>query len=208
MNKPLLVRAMLMTIGLAIAVPMVASPVDAVAQTGEDQSTQSAPDQQDIRDQPAMMGDMGMGDGMGMQQMMPGMRGMMGDQGMGPMSRMHQMMMRASPRERCEERIAHRAAMTAYTLTKLNLTAEQKPLWDKLNGVIQTATDRERQLCASLPSAEQRGQETILDRVNRREQFLSARLQALQQAKPALEALYQSLSPDQKAIINHPLRQR
>ena len=55
-------------------------------------------------------------------------------------------------------------------------------------------------------SADQRGQETILDRMNRREQFLSARLQALQQAKPALEALYQSLSPDQKAIINHPFR--
>jgi hypothetical protein len=28
----------------------------------------------------------------------------------------------------------------------------------------------------------------------------------LQQAKPALEALYQSLSPDQKAIINRPFR--
>ena len=55
-------------------------------------------------------------------------------------------------------------------------------------------------------SADQRGQETILDRMNRREQFLSAHLQALQQAKPALDALYQSLSPDQKAIINHPFR--
>jgi hypothetical protein len=57
-----------------------------------------------------------------------------------------------------------------------------------------------------LPSAEQRGEETILDRVSRRQQFLSARLQALQQAQPALEALYQSLSSDQKAVINHPFR--
>jgi LTXXQ motif family protein len=114
--------------------------------------------------------------------------------------------MRGSPRERCGERLAQRAAMIAYTTTKLNLTPEQKPLWDKLNSIVQAATDRERQLCSTVPSADQRGQETILDRVNRREQFLSARLQALQQAKPALEALYQSLSPDQKAIINHPFR--
>src|SRR5262249_39628159 len=83
---------------------------------------------------------------------------------------------------------------------------EQKPLWDKLNSIVQAATDRERQLCSAVPNADQGGQETILDRVNRREQFLSARLQALLQAKPALEALYQSLSPDQKAIINHPFR--
>jgi LTXXQ motif family protein len=201
MNKPLLVGAMLM-VGLAIAVPMVASP--AVAQTAEGQSTQSVPDQQDTRGRPGMMGGMGMGDGMGMQQMMPGVMG--GGRGIGPMSRMHHMMMRGSPRERCEERLAQRAAMIAYTTTKLNLTPEQKPLWDKLNSIVQAATDRERQLCSTVPSADQRGQETILDRVNRREQFLSARLQALQQAKPALEALYQSLSPDQKAIINHPFR--
>jgi hypothetical protein len=39
---------------------------------------------------PDIMGGMGIGDGMDMQQMMRGMRGMMGDdQGMGPMSRMH-----------------------------------------------------------------------------------------------------------------------
>ena len=175
---------------------MVGSSMDGMAQTAGQQLTQAP------ANRPGMTGGIGTGHGMGMQQMM---RGMMGDQGIGPMSRMHQMM-RASPRERCDERIARRAAVIAYTTTKLNLSAEQKPLWDNLNAIIQAATDRERQLCASLPSADQRGQDPILDRVNRREQFLSSRLQTLQQAKPALEAFYQSLSPDQKAIINHPFR--
>jgi hypothetical protein len=198
MTKGTLAGAVLIAALPIIAMPMVGWS-DALAQAAERPSTQATPDQQDTTGGPGVMGRMGMGDDMGMQQMM---RGMMGNQGMGPMSRM----MRASSRERCDERLAQRAAMIAYTLTKLNLTAEQKPLWDKLNGIIQAATDRERQLCASLPSADPRGQETILDRVNRREQFLSARLAALQQAKPALEALYQSLSPDQKAIINHPFR--
>jgi hypothetical protein len=139
---------------------------------------------------------------------MAGMRGMMGGhEGMGHHGGMHEMMMRRSPRERCEERLAHRAGIIAYTVSKLNLTAEQKPLWDKLNGVVQSAADKERQLCANLPAqAGPQAQATILDRMSRREQFLSARLQGLQQARPALEALYQALTPEQKTTIDHPFR--
>ena len=94
-----------------------------------------------------------------------------------------------------------------YTVAKLNLTAEQKPLSDKLQGLQQAAADRERQLCAALPTADG-GQGTILDRVNRREQSLAARLAGLQQVKPALEQLYQTLTPEQKAVIDHPLMHR
>jgi hypothetical protein len=143
---------------------------------------------------------------------MAGMRGMMGghegmgQEGMGHHGWMHEMMARRSPRERCEERLAHRAGIIAYTVSKLNLTAEQKPLWDKLNGAVESAADKERALCANLPAQAGQGQATILDRMSRREQFLSARLQGLQQARPALEALYQVLTPEQKAIIDHPFR--
>jgi hypothetical protein len=144
---------------------------------------------------------------------MEGMRGRLGDHdGMGPIGRMQGMMMHRmmhrSSKQRCEERLARRAGIIAYIVAKLNLTAEQKPLWDKLNVVIQSAADRERQLCGSLPT--QPGPQahgTILDRLGRREQLLSARLQALQQARPALEALYNSLTPDQKTMIDHPFRQ-
>jgi LTXXQ motif family protein len=184
MKRPMIAGAALIA-GIAIAAPMLAWSADPEPQP---QTAEAAP-------APQSMGPMG------------GMQGMMGGMGMrGPTREMMRRMAQMPPRQRCEERIARRAGVIAYTVTKLNLTAEQKPLWDRLNGIVQGATDRERQLCASLPSVEQRGQETILDRVNRREQFLSARLQALQQAKPALEALYQALSPDQKATINQPFR--
>ncbi|HEV8033083.1 MAG TPA: Spy/CpxP family protein refolding chaperone [Stellaceae bacterium] len=189
MNNSILAVAGLIA-GLAIAVPMLAWSADP-----EPQPAQTAPAQHGAGVMAPMAGD---------DHPMPGaMRAQMGPMGQGLMRRT---MMGRSPRERCEERLAWRAGIIAYTVTKLNLTAEQKPLWDRLNGIVQNATDRERQLCASLPSAEQRGEETILDRVSRRQQFLSARLQALQQAQPALEALYQSLSSDQKAVINHPFR--
>jgi hypothetical protein len=118
---------------------------------------------------------------------------------------MHRMM-QMSPQQRCEERLARRAGRVAYLVAKLNLNDQQKPLWDKLNGVLQGNASRERQLCSSLKPADQRGQDTLLDRINRREQFLSARLQGLQQAKPALEQLYNALTPEQKTIADHPFR--
>ena len=173
MNKSILAGAALLA-GFAIAAPMLAWSADPEPQS------QTAPSP------PAQPG-MGMMGGTGMMGMRQGMGPMMGRGGM------RDMMMRMAqlpPRQRCEERLARRVGIIAYTVAKLNLTAEQKPLWDRLSGFVQSATDRERQLCTSLPtSTEQRGHETILDRVNRREEFLSARLEVLQQAKPALEAL-------------------
>jgi hypothetical protein len=133
---------------------------------------------------------------------------MMGHHHGGMREMMMHRMMQLPPRQRCEERLARRAGRIAYMAARLNLTPEQRPLWDKLQGLTQAAADRQRQLCATLKPLGERGQETILDRVNRREQFLSARLQGLQQTRPALEQLYQALTPEQKAIIDHPLMHR
>jgi LTXXQ motif family protein len=190
MNKTVVAGAALLA-GIAIASPLAAWSADSAAQTAQP----AAPS-----DQPGGMGGMDNMRGMG------GMEhgGMMGHRA----GRMHEMMMRRmgqlSPRQRCEERLAHRAGVIAYTVAKLNLTAQQKPLWDKLNGQLQASADKERQLCQSLPQAA--GQQTILDRVGEREQFLAARLQGLQQVRPALEQFYQALTADQKAIVDHPFK--
>jgi len=132
------------------------------------------------------------GMGMGAMGHHPGMVGMM-----------HRMM-QLPPRQRCEERLARRAGFVAYMAARLNLTAEQKPLADKVQGLIQTGADKERQICATLKPEAERGQETVVDRMARREQLLTVRLQALQQVRPALEQLYNALAPEQKAIVNHP----
>jgi Spy/CpxP family protein refolding chaperone len=113
---------------------------------------------------------------------------------------MHHMMHR-DPQERCTERLAWRAAMRAYAEAKLNLTAEQRPLWDKVQSAAQAEEQKERQLCAAMkPDAEP----TLLDRMDRMQQFLSTRLEGLQSAKPAVQALYQALTPEQRAILDHP----
>ena len=113
------------------------------------------------------------------------------------------MMMHRNPQERCEERLAWRAAMGAYTEVKLDLTPEQRPLWDRVQGIAQTEQQKERQLCAALKPG---GDTTMLDRLDRMQQFLSTRLEALQAAKPAVQALYQALTPEQRAIFDHPFR--
>jgi LTXXQ motif family protein len=116
---------------------------------------------------------------------------------------MHRMMMHRDPKERCEERLAWRAAMRAYTEAKLDLTAEQRPLWDKAQSIAQSEQQKERQLCSALKP---RDETTVLDRLDRMQQFLSARLDALQAAKPAVQSLYQALTPEQRAIFDHPFR--
>ena len=124
---------------------------------------------------------------------MHGWRGMM----------MHRMMMHRDSTERCDERLAWRAAMRAYTEAKLDLTPEQRPLWDRVESIAQTEQQKERQLCAALKPG---GDTTMLDRLDRMQQFLSTRLEALQAAKPAVQALYQALTPEQRAIFDHPYR--
>jgi LTXXQ motif family protein len=123
---------------------------------------------------------------------MHGWRGMM----------MHRMTHR-NPQERCEERLAWRAAMRAYTEAKLDLTPEQRPLWDRVASIAQTEQQKERQLCSSLKP---RDETTVIDRLDRIQQFLATRLEALQAAKPAVQALYQALTPEQRAIFDHPFR--
>jgi hypothetical protein len=114
-------------------------------------------------------------------------------------------MMRGDPQQRCVDRLARRAAHRAYVETKLDLTAQQQPLWDKLQSIAQAEQQKEQQLCRQLKPV---GQSTVIDRIDRAQQFLSARLDALQSAKPALQALYQALTPEQQAIMDHPFMQR
>jgi len=184
--KRILLAAVLATT-TAIAVPIIARS----AQDGEVQQAQAAQADDQQSDEHSggrehwMRGEGGAG--------RHGWRGML----------MHRTMMRRNPQERCEERLAWRAAMRAYTEAKLDLTPEQRPLWDKVQSIAQTEQQKERQLCSALKPG---GETTVLDRLDHMQQSLSTRLEALQAAKPAVQALYQALTPEQQAIFDHPFR--
>lgn len=111
-----------------------------------------------------------------------------------------------SPQERCEAGIARRAARAAYVEAMLNLTPEQRPLAQKVESAMQSAADKEHQLCAALPNDANAPQTaTLMDRFTRREQMMQARLDGMKQVQPALQALYAALTPQQKAILDHPM---
>ena len=180
--KRTLVAIALATVA-ATAVPILARSADDPA-TSDTLYAQAAPSMGDQRGDEGDRRDRGPG-------RWPMMRRMM----------MHRMMMRRDPQEWCLDRLAHRAARYAYIEVKLNLTAEQQPLWDKVQSAAHTEEQQERQLCAALkPGAEP----TVLERMDRMQQLLQARLNGLQAGKPAVQALYQALTPEQQAILNRP----
>jgi hypothetical protein len=110
-----------------------------------------------------------------------------------------------SPQQACVDRLARRAGFIAAIGFKLDPTAEQKPLWDKVVSASQSAEEAQRKLCAALPAnALDRDKLTVIDRMHHREQVMQARLAAMQQVDPAVQALYDKLTPAQKAVLDHP----
>jgi len=107
----------------------------------------------------------------------------------------------------CIERYARNAAHLAYLEAKLNLTDQQKPAWTKWRQTKIDAAEKRRSACLQNDWSK-REQETALDREARVEKWLTARLQDLQVSRPALQALYDALSPEQKVVFDQTSRWR
>jgi LTXXQ motif family protein len=103
----------------------------------------------------------------------------------------------------CLDRFARKAGHLAYLEAKLRLTTDQQPLWDKWQQAVTAGAQQERDDClASLPSEGARL--TALDRDARLQKMLAIRVDTLKAARPALTALYDSLTPDQRTTFDHP----
>ena len=102
----------------------------------------------------------------------------------------------------CTDRYARRVGQIAYLGAKLDLDDSQRPLFESWkNSVLGSAKDGESACLAHAPDMSH--PPTIMDREARMHAMLEARLAAMDAQKPALEALYQSLSPEQKAALDH-----
>jgi hypothetical protein len=128
-------------------------------------------------------------------------RGMMGHHRFGGFFRA------MSPDQACKERFARESGFLAYVGAKLELTAPQQPLYDKYRQAMLDSASKQRQFCLDNAGARPSSQ-TALERRDRMEKFLTARLDALHATRPALDALYQSLTPSQRAILDHPRPRR
>ena len=114
------------------------------------------------------------------------------------------MMREFSPKSFCEERVARRIGTRAYLKARLDLKPEQMSAWDAFQKAADEASAKEKAKCASLPT-EMKDPPKLIDRLARREEMMKARLESLQAVKPTLVALYDKLSPEQKAVLDRPM---
>ena len=103
----------------------------------------------------------------------------------------------------CAEHFARSAGRMAYLEAKLQLTPDQQPLWDKWQQTLSTGAENQRNDClADVPASG--AMPTALDRDARIEKMMAAKVETLQSARPALEALYAALTPEQRASFDRP----
>lgn len=108
----------------------------------------------------------------------------------------------------CQDMYARQVGDLAYLGARLNLTAAQTPLFDRWKQVQLDAAKRRQGECAAQIAdrgkrLKQTQPPTMLDQMTREQQMLKTRLADLDAERPALEALYASLSAAQKRQL-HP----
>jgi hypothetical protein len=101
----------------------------------------------------------------------------------------------------CTERYAGKVGRLAYVEAKLALTDQQRPAWNKWRQAELDAAEQKRTGCLQNQPKEG-AKPTAIEREARLEKRLSTRLQQLQASRPALQALYDALTPDQKALLD------
>ena len=104
--------------------------------------------------------------------------------------------------ERCADRYARRVGEVAYLETRLALTDSQRPAFEAWKSIVLSNAKGGADACANHPG-EMNGPPSILDREQHEERMLKARVEFLDAELPALTALYQTLTPEQKSVFDH-----
>ena len=107
----------------------------------------------------------------------------------------------ARHQQMCVEQFAKHVGKLAYLEAKLDLTETQRPLFEKWRQSILEAAAKQRTACQAA-NVKGDARPTIVDRQKRQEQRLAARLQSLQASRPALQSLYDALSPAQRETLD------
>lgn len=107
-----------------------------------------------------------------------------------------------SPQKACYERSARKIGQRAYLKARLDLKPEQMALWNNFEKASDEVANKQKARCATLPTEHQQRPASLTDRVNRQEERMKMRLEAIQAVKPSLTALYAALTPEQKEILD------
>jgi hypothetical protein len=108
-----------------------------------------------------------------------------------------------NPKAFCLDRVARRAGNRTYLKVKLELKPEQMPAWDAFAKASDAADVKDTARCNALPS-EMKERPSYVDRLSMEESFMKARVERIEAVKPTLIALYDMLTPEQKAVLDRP----
>jgi Spy/CpxP family protein refolding chaperone len=105
--------------------------------------------------------------------------------------------------EHCANRYARTAAALAFLEARLNLTESQKASWTAWRQASLDDAAQMRDTCVADVPVHPGTPPTVLEREAQKEKMMSARLAGLQARRPALQALYAVLTPEQQATFDH-----
>ena len=103
----------------------------------------------------------------------------------------------------CQENVDRYTAIAGYLKSKFRPQGSQKQTWQKIEEAAEPALESMHELCAQLPDRMARppAAPDMLDFV---EQQLSARAAFLRAIREPVRAFYDSLSPEQRAVLQPP----
>ena len=108
-----------------------------------------------------------------------------------------------NPKAFCLDRVARRAGNRTYLKIKLDLKPEQMTAWDAFAKASDSADVKDTARCNALPS-EMKDRPNYVDRLTMEETYMKARVERIEAVKPSLTTLYNTLSPEQKAVLDRP----
>lgn len=108
-----------------------------------------------------------------------------------------------SPQAACKDLVARRIGTRAYLKARLELKPEQMTAWSAFEKASDEASTKSLARCATLPT-EMKDRPTYIQRLTAEEDMMKARVATIEAVKPSLAALFDVLTPDQKAILDRP----
>jgi hypothetical protein len=108
-----------------------------------------------------------------------------------------------NPKSFCLDRVAHRAGARTYLRVKLDLKPEQMTAWNAFAQAADAADATETARCNALPT-DMKERPNFIDRLTLEENGMKARVERIEAVKPALLAFYNTLSPEQKVVLDRP----
>jgi len=108
-----------------------------------------------------------------------------------------------NPKAFCLDRVARRAGNRTYLKIKLDLKADQTAAWDAFAKASDTADVKDTARCNALPT-DMKERPNYVERLTMEETYMKARVERIEAVKPSLTALYNTLSPEQKASLDRP----